>query len=89
MHNRRFLKIFQGGLNFLKPKVALRCAQDNFGGQKSIGPLEKPLEIADYVFCPHNKTTSRTIRISGALIVIIRLRLDKSRWHFLQCSVSL
>jgi hypothetical protein len=41
-----------------------------FGGQKSLGPLEKPLEIADYVFCPHKKKlTSRTIRNSGALIV--------------------
>jgi hypothetical protein len=40
----------------------------NLGGKKSLGPLEKPLEIADYVFCPHKKT-SRTIRIGGTLIV--------------------
>jgi hypothetical protein len=39
------------------------------GGQKSLSPLEKPLEFADYVFCPHKKITSRTIRISGTLIV--------------------
>jgi hypothetical protein len=36
-------------------------------GQKSLGPFEKPLEIADYVFCPHKKITSRTNRISGTL----------------------
>jgi hypothetical protein len=46
----------------------LCCAQDNLGVKKSLGPLEKPFEIADYVFCPHKKT-SRTIRLSGALIV--------------------
>ncbi len=40
-----------------------------FGGQKSLEPPEKPLEIADYEFCPHKKITSRTIGISGALIV--------------------
>ncbi len=28
-----------------------------------------PLEMADYVFCPHKKITSRTIKISVALIV--------------------
>jgi hypothetical protein len=33
----------------------------------------KPLEIADYVFCPHKKINSRTIRNSGALIVIVNL----------------
>jgi hypothetical protein len=33
----------------------LLCAQDNLGVKKSRGPLEKPLEIADYVFCPHKK----------------------------------
>jgi hypothetical protein len=31
-----------------------------------------PLEIADYVFCPHKKITSRKIRNSGALIVKIQ-----------------
>jgi hypothetical protein len=38
---------------------------------KNSKPLEKPLEIADHVFCPHKKITSRSIRISGVLIVII------------------
>jgi hypothetical protein len=37
--------------------------------QKNLGPLEKPLEIADYVFCLHKKITSHTTRNSGALIV--------------------
>jgi hypothetical protein len=39
-------------------------------GSKSLGPIEKPLEIAKYVFFPRKKLTPRTIRISGALIVI-------------------
>jgi hypothetical protein len=29
------------------------AAQDNLGVKKSLGPLKKPLEIADYVFSPH------------------------------------
>jgi hypothetical protein len=55
---------------------------EQFGGQKSLGPLEKPLEIADFVFCPHRKITSRTIRISGALIVEIYPNLGgrSGRW---------
>jgi len=40
-----------------------------FGGQNNLGPLEKPLEIADYVFFPHKKITFRMIRNSAALIV--------------------
>jgi hypothetical protein len=31
--------------------------------------VKKKLEIADYVFCPHKKISSRTIRNGGALIV--------------------
>ncbi len=31
----------------------LRSGQ--FGGEISLGPLEKPLEIADSVLCPHKK----------------------------------
>ncbi len=27
---------------FFDPKIALRCAQDNLGNKKSLGPLEKP-----------------------------------------------
>ncbi len=54
--------------------------------QKSLGPLEKPLEIADYVFCPHRKISSRTIRNSGALIVIIKfLRKTKLFWMKKHC----
>ncbi len=30
-------------------------------GQKSLAPLEKPIEIADLVFCQQNKITFRTI----------------------------
>jgi hypothetical protein len=39
------------------------------GGLDFFDPLEEPLEIADYMFCPHKKITSRTIRNNGALIV--------------------
>jgi hypothetical protein len=33
------------------------CSLDSgqFGGKKSFGHLEKPLEIVDNVFCPHKK----------------------------------
>ncbi len=31
--------------------------------------IKKPIEIAEYVFCTHKKITSRTIRISGTLLV--------------------
>jgi hypothetical protein len=39
-----------------------------FVDQKSLGSLEIPLKITHYVFCPHNKITSRTIRIIGTLM---------------------
>jgi hypothetical protein len=39
--------------------MALGCAQENLRGQKSLGPLKKPLKITDYVFCSHKKITSR------------------------------
>jgi hypothetical protein len=51
----------------------LRSGQ--FGGQKVLAPSENPL-IADYVFCPHKKITSRTIRNSGAVIVSFELVLN-------------
>ena len=55
----------------------LRSGQ--FGGQKSLGPLEKLFEIDDYVFCPHKKITSRrTIRNSGALIVFKKANNEDS-----------
>jgi hypothetical protein len=54
---------FQGGLECFNPNIALRCVQD-----KKSWPPRKTLKIAD-VFCPHNKITSHTISISGALIV--------------------
>jgi hypothetical protein len=41
-----------------------------FKGSKKSFPVEKPLEIADYVFCTHKKITYCRIRISGALIAI-------------------
>jgi hypothetical protein len=28
---------------------------EQFGGKKGLGPLEKPLVIAGYDFCPHKK----------------------------------
>jgi hypothetical protein len=39
-----------------------------FEGQKSLGPLEKPLEITGYVFCPHKKITSRPARLDQRYI---------------------
>jgi hypothetical protein len=40
-----------------------------FRGKKGLGPLEKPREMPHYMFCPRKKITSRTFKISGALIV--------------------
>jgi hypothetical protein len=50
------------------PPPPLSGRSGQFWGQKSLDPLE----IDDYVFCPHKKITSRTIKISGSLIVIAR-----------------
>jgi hypothetical protein len=41
--------------DFFNIKIALSCAPDNLGVNKVLGLLEKPLEIADYMFCPENK----------------------------------
>jgi hypothetical protein len=37
---------------FLTPKIALHCT-GHFGGYQSLVTLEKPLESAVYVICPH------------------------------------
>jgi hypothetical protein len=39
-------------------------------GKKVVRKSRGPLEIAVYVFCPHNKITSQTIRTSGALVFL-------------------
>jgi hypothetical protein len=39
-------------------------------GSKKSWPHRNPLELADYVFCPNKKITSRTIKISSILTVI-------------------
>jgi hypothetical protein len=56
------LKIIQ------KSKSIYTLRSRQYGGQKGLGPLKTPLEIADYVFCTQ-KITCRTIRISGTLMV--------------------
>jgi uncharacterized Fe-S cluster-containing radical SAM superfamily protein len=66
-----FSKFFVGVSTLFILKIALRCAMNNLGVKKSLGPLKKPLEIADNVFCPHKKITSRTIRISGCGTLIV------------------
>jgi hypothetical protein len=86
-----------GGFDFFDPTIALRCGQDNLRGQKNLGPLEKPLEIADYVFCPHRKIT-RTIRISGASytlneVHVVKIYLKWGSWNVpemrgLNCSLN-
>jgi hypothetical protein len=43
----------------------------HIGGQKSLGPLEKPHESTDYVFFPQYKITSRII--SNIFIVNLHL----------------
>jgi hypothetical protein len=58
------------GTNYFRKSINLKTAYGacglqqvgrpgQFGGQKSLGRLEKSREIADFVFCPHNKITSR------------------------------
>ncbi len=54
-HNRRFLEVFRGGLDFFDPKIAIRCAQSNLGVKKVLAP-RKTREIADYgMFCARIK----------------------------------
>jgi hypothetical protein len=60
------VKIHKGFLIYI---ISLCSGQ--FGGQKSLGPFERPIEMADNVFCLHIKITSSTFRISGTLIVKI------------------
>ncbi len=43
-YNRRLLEVFWGNLDFLDPKIACHCAQDNLGVKKVLAP-QKPLEI--------------------------------------------
>jgi hypothetical protein len=50
----KFSRFFEGASTFLNPKLSF-AALRKIWGSKSLGPLEKPLEIADYVFCPHEK----------------------------------
>jgi hypothetical protein len=50
-----------------KTYPAIRSGQ--FRRQKSLGPLKKPHEMADYVFFPHKNIKSLTSKNSGALIV--------------------
>ncbi len=50
-------------LNFWK-------AQDNLGFKKVLAPSKNSSISPIMCFCPHKKITPRTIRISGALIVI-------------------
>jgi hypothetical protein len=52
------------------PKNCPSLRSGQFGGQESLGPLK----IVDYVFCPHKKITSRTIRNRGAFIVNMNSR---------------
>jgi hypothetical protein len=55
-HNRLFLEVFRGGLDFFDPKIALRA----FWDQKSLGPLDKPLEIAVYIIDLEKKRQNDT-----------------------------
>jgi hypothetical protein len=48
--------------------IGLRSGQ--LRAQKVLSPLEKSLEMPHYVVCPRKKIASRTLRISGTLIVI-------------------
>jgi hypothetical protein len=46
---------------FISKKELDSMRSGQLRGQKSDGPLEKPLEMADYVFCPHKKITPPTL----------------------------
>ncbi len=35
-----------------EPEIALRCAQNNLGVKKVLGPSKISLEMPHYVFCP-------------------------------------
>jgi hypothetical protein len=55
--------------HFFDPKIALRCAQDNLGVKKVLAPSKNPSKSPIMCF-GRIKKTSRTIRNSGALIII-------------------
>jgi hypothetical protein len=51
-HNRSF----QGDQNdFFEPQIVLSAAMDNLGVKEFDAPLEKPHEMAKYLFCQHAK----------------------------------
>ena len=50
-------------------------AQDNLGGQKSLGPLKMSLEMAKKVIVPQKKIMSRSFLNSGTIIVISCLKV--------------
>ncbi len=60
---------FSRGSRHFDYKIAFRYTQENLGGQKSLSPLEKFLEIPHYVVCPPKKISPAFI-INGALKVI-------------------
>ncbi len=46
---------FEGASTFLTPKLSLAALGDNLRGQKSLGPLKMPLEMAHKVIVPQKK----------------------------------
>ncbi len=58
------------------------------GGQKSLGPLEETSKSPINVLCPHKKITSRTMIISGALIVKMCL-VSGSKYKHVLCTYYL
>jgi hypothetical protein len=63
--------VFRGGLDLFDPKIALRCAQDNLGVKKVSAPLKNPAKCPIICFACEKKIISRTLKISGAFIVIL------------------
>ncbi len=55
------------------PLKLSRAQRGTIRGQKSLGPLEKSLEMAYYVVRPQKKIISRIFKISGALVVNLGL----------------
>ena len=54
------------GAQWVVRRLACLCS-GQFRGQKIRGPLEKPPEIVDYVFCLHKKITPSSALLESAV----------------------
>jgi hypothetical protein len=56
-------------------------AQDNLGGQKDQGPLEKSQEMPHYIFCPRQKNNPLHFQNQWYIGIFMSLRARKREWE--------